>query len=251
MGAGPRTFSFYNKCGYDIWVGAQGQNSDTPAAGGFKLPANTQANLGMPNAVWSGRFWARTGCSADGTQCQTGDCGGAQCGGNSGVMGPTLAEFSLNAYMGADYYDVSNVDGYNVDIQIRPKTGSFSHSPYATSQYACGTAGVCKQSPLQGCDPKYMVYAPGSSNPIMCLSACTWHLFNAPELAPQYCCTDGTPYFDRNVCMASGNANKVKAMCPDSYSWAYDDSSSTYACGGSGTAGSDGVSYDISFCGGF
>jgi len=251
FGSGSRTFSFYNKCGYDIWVGTYGQNSDTPANGGFKLPEGTQADLNMPNQAWSGRFWARTGCQADGSHCQTGDCGGLQCNGNAGAMGPTLAEFTLNAYMGADFYDVSMVDGYNVDIQIRPKEGTFSRNTYPASNYSCGVAGACNTNPLSKCDPQYAIYSPVTHEIIQCLSACTWHMLNRPDQAPQYCCTDGTPYFSRDTCLASSNANMMKSMCPDSYSWAYDDASSTFACGGSGTAGPGGISYEISFCGGF
>uniref|UniRef100_B8HN72 Thaumatin pathogenesis-related protein n=1 Tax=Cyanothece sp. (strain PCC 7425 / ATCC 29141) TaxID=395961 RepID=B8HN72_CYAP4 len=104
------------------------------------LKSGATGQVVIPNTQWiSGTIWARTGCSPN-TQpwgrgqavCRTGDCGGQQaCQGFSPANGTTLAEFNLfnGTNQGGqnpqlfkqDFYDVSNVDGFNVPVQITPQ----------------------------------------------------------------------------------------------------------------------------------
>jgi hypothetical protein len=77
-----------------------------------------QVNVPISNS-WSGRIWARTGCSFDAKgvgPCEVGDCGNKlQCNGAGGVPPVSLAEFTTGD---VDFYDVSFVDGVNVPIEV-------------------------------------------------------------------------------------------------------------------------------------
>ena len=77
----------------------------------------------VPNDWTASRIWARTGCSNQNGRfvCDTGDCGQwVDCNnGNvprTGVPPATLAEFTFAPTQ--DYYDVSNVDGFNIPVTI-------------------------------------------------------------------------------------------------------------------------------------
>lgn len=68
---------------------------------------------------------------------------------------------------------------------------------------------------------------------IGCKSACV--AFNQP----QYCCTGayGTP----DKCKPSSYSQFFKSKCPQAYSYAYDDKTSTFTCPA-------GANYSITFC---
>lgn len=88
------------------------------------MPAHTEYNLNVPANTVAIRFWARTGCRWVNGQfkCDTGDCGtptnnfGVECKGISGQSPATLVELTLSATGGSDFYDLSNVDGNNLNI---------------------------------------------------------------------------------------------------------------------------------------
>ncbi|KAI3974803.1 hypothetical protein MKX01_028063, partial [Papaver californicum] len=80
---------------------------------------------------WSGRFWARTGCSTNSSgrlTCATADytSGKVECNGPGAIPPATLPEFTLNGDGGKDFYDVSLVDGYNLPAFITPQCGCSS-----------------------------------------------------------------------------------------------------------------------------
>ncbi|XP_019156661.1 PREDICTED: pathogenesis-related protein 5-like isoform X2 [Ipomoea nil] len=216
------SFTLHNACTYTVWPGTLSGNGGAHLGeGGFALSPGESVELQAP-AGWSGRFWARTGCNFDASgngNCVTGDCGGLKCGGG-GVPPVTLAEFTIaNGNADKDFYDVSLVDGYNVDLGIRPSGGS------GDCQYAGCVADLNTNCPevLQVTD---------SGSVVACKSACAQ--FNTPE----YCCTG-----DHNThatCSPTQYSRIFKNACPKAYSYAYDDDSSTFTC-----AGSD---YLITFC---
>ncbi|GAA5815731.1 hypothetical protein MFLAVUS_009245 [Mucor flavus] len=156
--------------------------------------------------TWGGRIWAREGCS-----------GSADC--HSGAPA-SLAEFLMGGAAGKDYYDVSFVDGYNLPISISTNSGS-------EDGYECG-APAC--SGLPDC-PKELQETDSDGKVIGCKSACS--AFSTDE----YCCT-GT--YGRGVCDANKYSLKVKAACPNVYTYANDDSTSMYACQSTG--------YTVTFC---
>lgn len=148
------------------------------------------------------RYWADTG--ANSPACNT------------------LAEFTQNGAGGLDFYDVSLVDGFNVAAQRVPSGGSGDGS-----YYSCGTAG-CTSTTLVGNCPSELVI-----NNACCIACIVFG-------SAQYCSTGA--YNTPATCPATIYSNYFKSYCPDAYSYAYDDTTSTYTC--------TGASYTINFAGG-
>ncbi|XP_002510549.2 thaumatin-like protein 1 [Ricinus communis] len=220
-GVSGATFTLINRCGYTVWPGILA-NAGSPAleSTGFELPSGgSQSFQSPPN--WSGRFWGRTGCTFDpvtgqGT-CLTGDCGSnlIACNGQNAKPPATLAEFTIRSGT-QDFYDVSLVDGYNLPMIVEPNGGSGT----------CLSTG-CVTDLNQQCPNELRV---GSGE--ACKSAC--EAFGTPE----YCCSGA--YATPDTCKPSIYSQMFKAACPRSYSYAYDDPTSTFTC--------TGADYVITFC---
>ncbi|KAJ0041411.1 hypothetical protein Pint_28456 [Pistacia integerrima] len=210
-------FTFINKCDYTVWPGILG----TPKldSTGFELPKGTSRSFQAPTG-WSGRFWGRTGCNFDGSghgTCATADCGSGQveCNGAGATPPATLAEFTLGSGS-QDFYDVSLVDGYNVPMIVEGNGGSG----------ACAATG-CVTDLNRSC-PNELRTEGGTA----CRSAC--EAFGNPE----YCCSGA--YNSPATCKPSMYSIVFKTACPKSYSYAYDDATSTFTCSG--------ADYTITFC---
>ncbi|KAH6789200.1 THAUMATIN-LIKE PROTEIN 1 [Perilla frutescens var. frutescens] len=217
------TFTLVNRCDYTVWPGilsnAGSSGLDTT---GFQLPPSTTRSFPAQTG-WSGRFWGRTGCSFDPTtgqgSCATGDCGSNQmeCNGAGAAPPATLAEFTIGSSANPqDFYDVSLVDGYNLPMIIEAVGGSG----------ACGSTGCVAD--LNRMCPNELRAGGGQG----CKSAC--EAFGTPE----YCCSGehGSPA----TCRPSAYSEMFKNACPRSYSYAYDDATSTFTCSG--------ADYTITFC---
>ncbi|XP_061342170.1 thaumatin-like protein 1 [Gastrolobium bilobum] len=214
------TFTFVNRCDYTVWPGILA-NAGTPTleTTGFELPKDTSRTFQAPTG-WSGRFWGRTGCSFDGSgsgSCLTADCGSGQleCNGAGASPPATLAEFTLGTG-GQDFYDVSLVDGFNLPMMVQGTGGSG----------LCASVG-CTSDLNQQC-PAELKSSDGSA----CKSAC--EAFGSPE----YCCSGA--YGSPATCRPSIYSEMFKAACPSSYSYAYDDATSTFTC--------TGADYTVTFC---
>ena len=219
-GVSGATFTFVNRCGNTVWPGILA-NAGSPRldSTGFELPKDTSRSFQAPTG-WSGRFWARTGCSFDGSgsgSCLTGDCGSGQveCNGFGAAPPATLAEFTLGSG-GQDFYDVSLVDGYNLPMIVEGSGGSGLCTPTG-----------CVSDLNQQCPPELRV---GEGD--ACKSAC--EAFGTPE----YCCSGA--YGSPATCKPSIYSEMFKAACPKSYSYAYDDATSTFTC--------TGADYTVTFC---
>ncbi|PIN15027.1 hypothetical protein CDL12_12333 [Handroanthus impetiginosus] len=209
-------FTLVNKCSDTIWPAILG--NPTLDTTGFELPKGGSRTFQAPTG-WSGRFWARTGCSFDGSghgSCATGDCGSGQmeCNG-AGATAATLAEFTLGSGS-MDFYDVSLVDGYNLPVMVDVSGGSGQCTPTG-----------CVEDLNQRCPAELRVEGGGA-----CRSACD--AFSTPE----YCCKG--EYASPATCKPSSYSQMFKSACPKSYSYAYDDATSTFTC----TA----ADYVITFC---
>ncbi len=221
--SGTRTFSFVNNTSGTIWAGAAGNAGfPAPSGGGWEMRRGATFSVTVSNG-WQGRFWGRTYCSFNGEgsgHCETGDCGGVlKCNGANGATPASLAEFTLNGANGQDFYDVSYVDGFNVPITISPVGGA---SPKATDHYWCGVAG-CGTDLNPGC-PGVLRITDFDGRIIACNSAC--NAFHSD----QYCCTG--PYNATNCKPTTWPVNYAayfKSGCPDAYSYAYDDATSTFS----------------------
>lgn len=211
------TFTFVNNCQETVWLGISG--SPVLQNNGLILSAGQSTSIEASDG-WMGRFWGRTGCtfnSAGVGYCETGDCGGVLECGRSGTPPASLAEFNIQTVR--DFYDVSLVDGYNLEISVSPSGGTGN----------CSTAG-CIFDLNTICPPELQEISNGTV--VACKSACD--AFNQP----QYCCTG--PYGSPKTCKPTSYSQIFKRACPRAYSYAYDDPSSTFTC--------TGANYTLTFC---
>lgn len=122
------TFTITNNCPHTIWPGTlAGAGTPQLPTTGFRLDSGQSVRI-PSTPGWSGRIWARTGCTFNelgaGT-CQTGDCGGRlECDGTGATPPASLFEITLGAGNDKDFYDVSIVDGYNLPLVAAP-TGMY------------------------------------------------------------------------------------------------------------------------------
>ncbi|BBH08033.1 Pathogenesis-related thaumatin superfamily protein [Prunus dulcis] len=220
MGVTGATFTFTNKCDFTVWPGILASaGSPKLDSTGFELAKGSTRSFQAPTG-WSGRFWGRTGCNFDGSahgSCSTGDCGSGQleCNGAGAAPPATLAEFTLGSGS-QDFYDVSLVDGYNLPMIVEGSGGSGT----------CASTG-CATDLNRRCPAELKVDGGGA-----CKSACD--AFGSPE----YCCNGD--YGSPSTCKPSMYSQLFKSACPKSYSYAYDDASSTFTC--------TGADYTITFC---
>ncbi|XP_037435605.1 thaumatin-like protein 1 [Triticum dicoccoides] len=228
-GALSTTFTLTNSCAYTVWPGLL-SGSGTPAlpTTGFALAPGESRAVEAPSA-WSGRMWGRTLCGtgADGRfACATCDCGSGavECAGGGAAPPCSLAEFTLDGSGSKDFYDVSLVDGSNIPVAVLPQGGSGE---------GCGATGCLAD--LNGPCPADLRVAGPDGAGIACKSAC--EAFGRPE----DCCS-GAFAGGPEACRPSAYSMFFKNACPRSYSYAYDDATSTFTCA-SGTA-----AYLVVFC---
>ncbi|KAI4974591.1 thaumatin-like protein 1 [Hordeum vulgare subsp. vulgare] len=216
--AGAITFTFANRCTDTVWPGLlSGSTSPPLETTGFALSPGQSRSLYGPTG-WSGRFWGRSGCNFNGGKgtCVTGDCGSGEieCRGAGATPPATLAEFTLDGDGGKDFYDVSLVDGYNLPMLVQP------------SAPGCSNTG-CLVDLNERCPSELR-----SGGGLACRSAC--EAFGKPE----FCCNGA--YGNPDTCHPSQYSQLFKSACPKSYSYAYDDATSTFTC--------NHTDYTITFC---
>uniref|UniRef100_A0A7E4VXD8 Thaumatin-like protein n=1 Tax=Panagrellus redivivus TaxID=6233 RepID=A0A7E4VXD8_PANRE len=212
-----REIKLINYCPYEIWPGWWGQNG-IPDGGGTTLRSGLSRSIHVPDDWRAGRIWARTGCDGN-FNCDTGGCGNSErCDGRTGEGGVTLAEFTFKQNGPRDHYDISLVDGYNVQMKIKPMGGN------------CREVGHCTENLLHSCPNELKVHRNGRT--VKCESACT--KFHNPE----YCCSGN--HNKPETCGPTHFSRFFKDRCHDSYSYAYDDGSSLFTC--------ENVNYEVHFC---
>uniref|UniRef100_A0A0D9VRT7 Thaumatin-like protein n=1 Tax=Leersia perrieri TaxID=77586 RepID=A0A0D9VRT7_9ORYZ len=230
------TFTMTNNCGYTVWPGLLSGAGTAPlSTTGFALAHGASATVDAP-ASWSGRMWARTLCAEDATT------GKFTCATVQRRRRPaTLVEFTLDGSGGMDFFDVSLVDGYNLPMLVVPQGGG---AAVASSNGSSAAAGKCMATgclvDLNGACPADLRVMPTSTGAgataagaVACRSAC--EAFGSP----QYCCSGA--YGNPNTCRPSTYSQFFKNACPRAYSYAYDDSTSTFTC-------ATGINYAITFC---
>ncbi|KAB2087222.1 hypothetical protein ES319_A04G088100v1 [Gossypium barbadense] len=204
------TFTFTNNCPYTVWPGTLTGQGPQLSSTGLELASKASSTLNVPAPC--GKF-----------QCATGDCGSGQitCNGAGAIPPASLIEVALAASAGQDFYDVSLVDGFNLPLSVIPQGGSAG----------CGATG-CPANVNSACPPELQVKG-SDGGVIACKSACL--AFNQP----QYCCTGA--YSQPSTCHSTQYSKIFKSQCPQAYSYAFDDKSSTFTCSG-------GANYLITFC---
>nr|KYP73733.1 Thaumatin-like protein 1a [Cajanus cajan] len=217
--------TFTNQCTYTVWPGTLTGSPPQLKTTGFELASGASNSVDLPSP-WSGRFWARTGCSDSngGFTCATGDCASGQvtCNGDGGKPPATLVEITIAPNGGQDFYDVSNVDGFNVPVSVTPQGGSGE----------CKTS-ICKTDNINAACPTELQIKGSDGNVIACKSACV--AFGED----QYCCKGA--YNSTETCQPTKYSLFFENQCPDAYSYAFDDINSTFTC-------SQGPDYAITFC---
>ncbi|EMS63872.1 hypothetical protein TRIUR3_03510 [Triticum urartu] len=140
------------------------------------------------------------------------DCAGALSCRVSGEQPATLAEYTLGQGGSQDFFDLSVIDGFNTPMSFQPVGGA-----------PC-RAATCAVDITRECLPELQV--PGG-----CASAC------GKFGGDTYCCRG---QFEHN-CPPTVNSRFFKAKCPDAYSYAKDDQTSTFTCPA-------GTNYQIVLC---
>ncbi|KAK3497646.1 thaumatin family-domain-containing protein [Neurospora hispaniola] len=203
------------------------------------------------------------GVNGNGAACMTGDCFGRLNCEFTGQVPVTLAEFNLLGGINSDqtFYDISLVDGYNLPLGIIyiPAANTTWIPPNLTNCVCIASAGFLDPPSRSGlyytnktfpipwesdqtnpsvggwCPWDLQEYPPSKpgdgiypypddsiQRPVFdpCLSAC------AATGNPEDCCTG--KYDDPSVCIPSLYSENAKTVCPDAYSYAFDDQTSTF-----------------------
>ncbi|KAH9889179.1 thaumatin family protein [Xylariomycetidae sp. FL2044] len=266
-----------NNCPDTLWPGIATQHGDGPESSGFELDPGASRNLTV-GATWQGRVWGRTNCTVgDGTAtCTTGDCFGKLECEYSGAVPVTLAEFNLAGGVTGHqtFYDISLVDGYNLPIGlVYIPAANTSYIPQNMVNPSCiGTAGYLADPTNTGTtytNATYLMpYEDRETNKDLA-SWCPWDLQAFPPTKPgdgvypypddnverptfdpckSACAASGKPrdcctgdYSDPSVCHPGLYSRHAKQVCPDAYSYAFDDQTSTFIIPGGG-------GWEVVFC---
>ncbi|KAI0686447.1 thaumatin-like protein [Cytidiella melzeri] len=234
-----RLFTVVNACPFTIWYMFTDLTAGTAVPDfptGWEAPAGTSVSFGVPDNWKAGRIWGRRDCDftiTAGPTCLTGWCnGGLLCDPTTGTGVPpaTVAEWTLQGDGNRDFYDVSLVDGYDLPVSITTSV----NCPVASCLVDLGP--ICPP-PIQG---------PFDSTgfPVGCKSACFANLDGDPTDSAN-CCSGS---FDTAAtCPPSGVQyyDFFKGNCPDSYAYAFDESSNTALWTCDSGLNSD---YTVTFC---
>lgn len=232
--------------------------------GGFKLEANGGRHTSTVIQYWQGTFWARTGCTGtdDDLTCEWKTCPGLdgkgklQCGGTGGSQ-MTKGELNFDQN-GFDTYDVSAVDGFNVPILITPVEGTYVNNAKKDDikyEYYCTPSGTTYDLKDPSVFPSTLnkdLIAKVNKNPVALLSACQYSVYTTGKENHEYCCSEpdhNTPATCSPTTWPSDMRTDLlfKKYLPGAYSWAFDDSLSTYTCWSKDPATPS--AYTVSFCG--
>ncbi|KAJ6263646.1 Osmotin [Drechslerella dactyloides] len=292
--SGNRTITVVNNCKFPVYPGFLTTNGTGPYTTGFYLDSKQRRSVWV-GWDWSGRLWARTNCSfylanattaakikavtdnftiPDGQKlaggCLTGDCGSAVECQLSGLAPTTLAEFTITGWQNQTYYDISLVDGYDLDMKITPSYDS-PEKPRVNNTPIC-IASTDLSSPLSGrdlnenslnqsftfgtihrwCPREMLLFAsqrgrqsvfpyPDDDDPTIgggwtpCLSACAYS-------NNDWDCCKGR-HDKSNTCGPNLYSQRAKQVCGDAYSYAYDDYLSTFA-----VPSAPGDEFEVMFC---
>ncbi|KAF4595240.1 thaumatin family protein [Ophiocordyceps camponoti-floridani] len=253
-----------NNCDTTIWPGIATQSGTGPGTGGFELLPGQNRTL-LVSADWQGRVWGRTNCTVNGNSCacKTGDCFAKLDYEFSGAPPATLAEFNLAGGVEGmqTFYDLSLVDGYNLPMGIAyiPAKNTSYIPPNLTNCACIATAGWLYAPAPNGtfyANVSFPVPLEANETNESVSGWCPWPNLAFPPTEPgsgiypypddkvqrpafapckSACATTGSDkdccigkYHDPHICKPSPYSLSVKAVCPDAYSFAFDDQQSTF-----------------------
>lgn len=166
-----------NNCGQRIFVKNAGGNQ-----GPFNME-HGQSRTFQLNQDASSRVWAHIGCDPNGNNCDT----------TEGYVG--LAEmkwYDSRGMIGFTWYDISQVDGYNLPIRMEP--------------YNSAAGGNCKTV------------------------SCNFNINECPAENKVYNKNHLVGCRNNNRDAITEYSRKMKAACPGVYTWSKDDKSGMRAC---------------------
>ncbi|KAL9598076.1 MAG: hypothetical protein Q9219_004707 [cf. Caloplaca sp. 3 TL-2023] len=191
---------------------------------------------------------------------------------SQGVIPVTLAEFTLSSSSGQTFYDISLVDGYNIPLGIIAIKSDVP--PNLTNPMCIGTASLLAAANSGvgrdfGTSSSYQIPLEESESWNDVQGWCPWDLQLAPPKKPGdgvYPYPDDSikrPYFNPcysacakygkasdccigsynnpTICKPSLYSTQAKKVCPDAYSFAFDDQTSTFII-------PSGPGFEVVFC---
>ena len=208
----PRKLYIYNACTYDIWTFGLPN-------GTLKIAAGAMQVIGWSNK-FSGRVWPRSGCAGTGNNPKCAQTGN-----------DTLAEFTLNAGMKDDWYDISLVDGFTIPLSILQLDGLWTPDPAYVpggkllGSGSCGSP-VCAVDLDKNC-PSGQQKKDAMGNVVGCVNGMSSNGGHGPTAVTTY----------------------MKTACPTSYTYPFDDPQSLFTCPSVEQNGGVGAKdYEIVYC---
>lgn len=257
-----------NQCQDDLWPAILTDAGNGPGTSGFHLAGGASQSFSVSadwkGRVWARTNCSTNGIG--GAMCTTGDCGQLQCQG-AGQPPATLAEFTYAGANNQAFYDLSLVDGYNIPMGIISLL-SESNNPNLTDippnmmnpicVASAGLIGAVSDTSDQsfGSNASYPIPLEQTVTPSFVEGWCPFPLLLLPPQRPgngiypypddniqrplfspclsacakwsadRYCCTGS--YDSPSSCQPSYYSTQAKKVCPDAYSYAFDDQTSTF-----------------------
>ncbi|KAK9203680.1 hypothetical protein WN943_013936 [Citrus x changshan-huyou] len=206
-------FEVQNNCSYTVWAAAN------PSGGRELYQGQSWIVNTDPNFNDIGRIWARINCRfnvSNGTgKCESGDCNGVLYCVSDGAPPVILAEYSFQGVNNMGFFDVSVVDGFNVPIEFKGTSSG------------CNKVIKCRGD-INGLCPTELRHPGGCNHPCSVLKN------------DQFCCTCSNSTAT-NCGPTTAYFKIFKDLCPDAYSYALDDATSTFTC-------PTGTDYKVVFC---
>ncbi|KAF8201264.1 thaumatin [Mycena galopus ATCC 62051] len=224
-------------CFSQFFTSSGGQPEQAP---GWEAQPNTGLTFATPNDwVSTDHVLGRRNCdfstSSGPNSCLDGGCnGGLICNTTTGTGVPpaTLATIDFSG-TSTDIYTVSVVDGYNLPMAILNNGG-------------CGFAS-CPVDLATSCPLALAGPFDSDGVPVGCKSACLVDALAGNAANSSNCCTGS--FNSQASCPSSGvkGYSYFKTNCPNSFVYAFDESSGTaiWECGKSSTSD---VDYTVTFC---
>ena len=198
----PRKFYIFNACSYDIWTFTQLKPGNTfPNNNAPLMIAAGEMQVVGASSGLTGRIWPRSECTGTGNNVKCAQTGN-----------DTLAEFTLDAGMKSDWYDISLVDGFTIPLSIIQLSAPWTPDPsYVPGGKLLGD-GQCG-SPV--CAVDLDVNCPASQQKKDSMGKVV-ECVNGQSSNGGHGSTPVTSY--------------MKMGCPTSYTYPYDDPQSLFTC---------------------
>lgn len=273
---GDRQLTVRNNCNHTIWVA---HSDNVKVAQNIKLDKGGSFVYNVPDGgIAATRFWPKTGCDGNGTNCTIGDsvapcpAGGCQ----PPIESKFEATFAAKGSPDQTWYNLSQVDGYTLPFKVVPVGTGAGSGNCVVSDCSGLTLDKCPGAEdlgngvIGGYANQDLRVRDNAGRVIGCMAPCKKWNYPAPwglgrpengDPGLHLCCP--TPIdpasgqcTPQNGCMTSQSCSNtadplsvehtdyvrvMREMCPTAYSYAYDDAAGLHAC--PNTTG-----FEVTFC---